>query len=414
MRLAIVGAGISGLVTAYLLAPHHQVVVFEANDYPGGHTNTIDVPLAGQTYPVDTGFIVFNEHNYPHFVRLLRKLGVYWQPSDMSFSFRSQATGLEYGFRSLPALFADRRNLVRPDFYRLLWDIYRFRRQLPQIGRLSDESQTVGEYLSRKRYSQAFRQDFLIPFAAAIWSADPKRLEDFPITYLARFFANHGLLNLREKPRWQVIRGGSRQYVAPLTASFRDNLRLNCPIRTIRRLADAVEITPRDSASELFDAVILAVHSDQALRLLADPSPQEQEILGAIPYQENFTVLHTDISWLPRRRSVWASWNYLRPRQATGRVALTYHQNRLQSLKAPVEFCVTLNPSEKIKPTAVIREITYHHPVYTAAGFAAQKRWSEINGVNRTYYCGAYWGYGFHEDGVNSALAVGRLLGGSL
>lgn len=411
MRLAIVGAGISGLVAAYILSQKYGVAVFEANDYAGGHTNTIEVAVDGRTYAVDTGFIVCNERNYPNFFRLLKKLGVSWQPANMSFSFRCQATGMEYSFRSLDGLFADRRNLLRPQFYRLLWDIWRFRRELPGLATRMEESRTVGDYLAEQGYSQAFRRFFLIPLAAAIWSADPERLADFPIAYLTRFFANHGLLNLRDKPRWQVIRGGSRQYVAPLIRPFQKNLRLQCPIQSIRRRPEGVEIVPEQGPSEFFDAVVLAVHSDQALRLLADASPAEQKILGAIPYQENFTVLHTDSSWLPRRRRAWASWNYLLPREGRGGVAVTYHQNRLQSLTAPVEFCVTLNPPAPVRPAAVIREITYHHPVYTAAGFAAQKRWSEINGVNRTYFCGAYWGYGFHEDGVNSALAVGRLLG---
>lgn len=414
MRVAIVGAGISGLVVAYLLAPQHEVVVFEANDYPGGHTNTIAVSWQGQTYPVDTGFIVFNERNYPNFTRLLRRLGVAWQPSDMSFSFRCQATGMEYGFRSLNALLADRRNLLRPAFYQLLWDLGRFRRDLPRLVQLADDQLTVGQYLASQGYSQAFRRFFLIPFAAAIWSAAPNRLADFPILYLARFFANHGLLNLRDKPRWQVIRGGSSQYLPPLMARFREQVRLSCPVQEIRRQPEGVTITLPGGDQEHFDAVVLAVHSDQALRLLADASPQEQAILGAIPYQENQVVLHTDSSWLPRRRAAWSSWNYVLPKQEGGGVAITYHQNRLQSLSASVEFCVTLNPPDPIPADAILRQITYHHPVYTAAGFAAQKQWSEINGVRHTYFCGAYWGYGFHEDGVNSALAVGRLFGVSL
>lgn len=411
MRLAIVGAGVSGLVAAYLLHKSHEVVVFEGNSYPGGHTNTIEVAVAGRVYPVDTGFIVFNERNYPNFVRLLQKLGVGWQPANMSFSFRCQATGLEYGFRTPASLLAEWRNLTRPDFYRLLRDIWRFRRELPRISQQVDEELTLGDYLRQQRYSAAFSRFFLVPFGAAIWSAAPGRLEAFPVAYLARFFANHGLLNLRDKPRWQVIRGGSCQYVKRLVEPWQQNLRLGAPIAGLRRHSAGVEIYSAQGPTENFDAVILAVHSDQALRLLVDASPQEREILGAIPYQENFTVLHTDASWLPRHRAVWASWNYLLPRQDTGRVAVTYHQNRLQSLRAPVAFCVTLNPPQQVQPRTIIREITYHHPVYTAAGFAAQKRWAEINGVHRTYFCGAYWGSGFHEDGVNSALTVGRLLG---
>lgn len=414
MRIAVIGAGVSGLVAAYLLQPHHEIVVFEANDYAGGHTNTIDVDVAGRRYAVDTGFIVFNEKNYPNFVKLLRKLGVVWQPTNMSFSFRDEAEKMEYGFASLAGLYADWRNLTRPAFYRLLLDLWRFRRQTPALLLDQDYQLSLGAYLARQRYSRAFVDKFLLPFGAAIWSTDPQRLEKFPARAFVQFFQNHGLLNVRDKPRWQVIRGGSRRYVDRLMAALQDRILLNRPISSLRRTAHHVEIIPQGAEARRFDAAILAVHSNQALGILADPSPRETEILGAIPYQENLTVLHTDPSLLPRRRAVWASWNYSLPRQASRPVALTYHMNRLQSLDAPVEFCVTLNRPGDIDPAQLIRRLTYHHPVFTGTGFAAQKRWPEINGVNRTYYCGAYWGYGFHEDGVTSALRVARLLGADL
>lgn len=414
MRIAIIGTGIAGMVAAYLLAPKHDLVVFEANDYIGGHTNTIPVSLGYQTYPVDTGFIVFNESTYPSFVTLLRRLGVSWQPTNMSFSVQDEATGLEFGFRTLRSVFAQPQNLWRPAFLRLLWDIWRFRRESGELARDETYRVSLGAFLASKGYSLAFTDQFLLPLSSALWSADPRDLSKFPARYLADFFQRHRFLNLAGKIKWQVIRGGSRSYVEPLTRPYRERVRLKTPVAWVKRDSEGVEIKTLGGEIEHFDRVVIATHSDQALGLLADPSERELDILGSYPYQENSTILHTDATVLPRRRAAWASWNYYLPREPQERATLTYHMNRLQSLSAPVEFCVTLNRDRDIDQTRVIKKLIYHHPVYRREAPLAQKRWPEINGVNRTYFCGAYWGYGFHEDGVVSALQVCRELGKTL
>jgi predicted NAD/FAD-binding protein len=414
MRVAIIGTGIAGMTAAYLLAAEHDLVVFEANDYLGGHTNTIPVSQGGRTYPLDTGFIVFNETTYPHFVKLLRRLQVPWQPANMSFSVQEAATGLEFGFRSPRGIFAQPQNLWRPSFLRMLWDIWRFRQKSAELERDEDYQISLGEYLAGRGYSKAFAQHFLVPLGSALWSADPRDLDDFPARYLAEYFQRHRFLNLTRKIKWQVIQGGSHNYVEPLTRPYRDRVRLNSPVAWVKRHPDFVEVKPRRGEPERFDRVILATHSDQALGLLADPSEGERHILGAFPYQENSTILHTDATLLPRRRAAWASWNYYVPPRPQDRATLTYHLNRLQSLTAPLEFCLTLNRDRDIDPARVLKRIVYHHPVYRRQAPLAQKRWPEINGVNRTYFCGAYWGSGFHEDGVVSALNVCREFGKTL
>jgi len=414
MKIAVIGAGISGMVAAYLLCQDHDVVVFEANDYIGGHTNTIDVEFNGDNHKVDTGFIVFNKENYPNFVKLMERLGVPYQPSNMSFSVQCEQTGLEYCPSTLNSLFAQRSNLFRPSFYRMLLEVFRFRREAQEILRANDHETTLGGYLEERGYSQIFINHFIIPMGAAIWSTDPKKFMEFPAHSFVQFFNNHGFLNVKDQPQWQVIKGGSQSYVEPLTRPYRDKVRLNCPVESIQRHTHYVEVRPRHGEVERFDQAIIAAHSDQALALLADPSDAEKEILGSIAYQENLTILHTDSSLLPKRRGVWASWNYHIPRQELGRVALTYYMNMLQSLTAPIDFCVTLNRPDIIDRTKIIREFNYHHPVYTPQGPMAQKRRREINGVHHTFFCGAYWGYGFHEDGVNSALAVCKHFGKSL
>jgi predicted NAD/FAD-binding protein len=406
MRIAVIGVGISGMVAAHLLCEDHEVVVFEANDYIGGHTSTIDVELNGVNYRVDTGFIVFNKENYPNFVKLMERLGVTYQPSNMSFSVQCELTGLEYCPSTLNSLFAQRRNFFRPSFYRMLLEVFRFRREAQEILHSKDYETTLGGYLAEKRYSRPFINHFIIPMGAAIWSADPKKFKEFPAHSFVQFFNNHGFLKVKDQPQWQVIKGGSRSYVEPLTRPYREKVRLNCPVESIKRHPDHVEVIPRHGDPERFDQVIIATHSDQALAMLADPIDAEKEILESIPYQENVTTLHTDSSLLPKRKAAWASWNYLIPQEELGRVAVTYYMNMLQSLTSPIDFCVTLNRPEIIDQSKIIREFIYHHPVYTPQGLMAQKRRQEINGVNRTYFCGAYWGYGFHEDGVNSALAV--------
>ena len=412
MKIAIVGAGISGLTAAYLLSRDHEVVVFEANDYIGGHTHTIEVPLNGRKYPVDTGFIVFNLKTYPNFVALLQQLGIGWKNSDMSFSVQCQQTGLEFCPSSLNALFAQRINLVRPRFYRMIMDAFRFRRESAELMDSDTFYQTTLEqYLSQNNYSQGFIDHFIIPMGEAIWSSDPLEFKKFPARYFVEFFRNHGILNVRDQPQWLVVEGGSSAYIPSLIDPYKENIHLSCPVEEIRREPDKAVLTLNSGETYTADAVVLAAHSDQALKLLADPSPQEREILEDIAYQHNHTVLHTDASLLPAREAAWASWNYYIPKEELGRVAITYNMNRLQGLEAPEQFCVTLNRGESIAKEKVIRSLDYHHPMYTPKSLAARKRHSEINGINGTYYCGAYWGYGFHEDGVKSALSVTKHFG---
>ncbi len=414
MRIAVIGTGIAGMVAAYLLSDEHELVIFEAEDYIGGHTHTIDVSLNGDKYAVDTGFIVFNEKTYPNFVRLMKRLGVAWQPSNMSFSVQCKKTGLEFSPSSLNSLFIQRKNLLRPSFYRMIFDIFKFRRESEALLKSDDYTLTLENFLTAKQFSRLFIEHFIIPMGEAIWSADPVKFNEFPALYFAQFFKNHGFLNVRNQPQWLVIKGGSKQYVAPLTRPYRDHIRLSCPVTSIRRHSGHVSVQTANGQPERFDQVVIATHSDQALAMLADPSDSEKEILGAIPYQDNHAVLHSDESVLPRKKAAWASWNYHIPEDEMARVALTYDMNILQSLSAPAEYCVTLNLPATIDPAKKIKEMHYHHPVYNPTSLAARNRHEEINGVKQTYFCGAYWGYGFHEDGVNSALVVAKHFGKSL
>jgi predicted NAD/FAD-binding protein len=341
----------------------------------------------------------------------MKQLGVAWQPSNMSFSVQCEKTGLTFSPSTLNSLFAQRRNILRPSFYKMLLDAVRFRRHSLSLLRSSDDRMPLAAYLKKERYSRGFIDNFIVPMGAAIWSADPKQFMDFPVRYLASFFHNHGFLNVHDQPEWRTIKGGSKQYIPPLTKRFKDKIRLSSPVRSIRRKEGHVSVTSGNGERLDYDQVIIATHSDQTLKMLDDPSTAEIEILSAIPYQENLTVLHTDVALMPRLRAAWASWNYLIPKERLGRVALTYDMNRLQNLSSAEQFCVTLNMPAAIDPTHRIKEILYHHPVYDPKGMAARKRHKEINGTNRTWFCGAYWGYGFHEDGVNSALAVCQKFG---
>ncbi|MGE0873436.1 MAG: NAD(P)/FAD-dependent oxidoreductase [Burkholderiales bacterium] len=404
MRIAIIGAGIAGNVAAYHLHREHQVSVFEAGAHVGGHTHTHAVEQHGREYQVDTGFIVFNDRTYPNFIRLLAELGVASQASRMSFSVRDEASGIEYNGTSLNALFAQRRNLVSPGFIGMVRDILRFNREAPALLDAGDDGLSLGEYLRAGGYGRRFVEHYIVPMGAAIWSTDPESMQRFPARFFVRFFHNHGMLSVDARPTWRVVRGGSARYVEKLVAPFRHRIRLRTPVESIRRLPGMVMVKPRGAAAERFDAAFLACHSDQALALLADPTPQEREVLGAIPFQRNDAVLHTDARLMPRRKLAWAAWNYHVLPQDGGRVALTYNMNILQGLDAREPFLVTLNRSDAIDPAKVIRRITYHHPLYTPAGVAAQARQRELNGERHTYYCGAYWRNGFHEDGVVSAL----------
>jgi predicted NAD/FAD-binding protein len=414
MRIAIIGTGIAGMTSAYLISEDHEVVVFESNDYVGGHTNTQDVAFNGQQYAVDTGFIVFNAKTYPNFIKLMKRLGVEWQNSLMSFSVQCEKSGLEFSPSSLNSLFIQRRNLLRPSFYRMLRDVMRFKKDSEALLNSDDFELTLFDFLTAKKYSQFFIEHFIIPMGEAVWSADPVKFNEFPAHYFAQFFRNHGFLNVKDQPQWLTIKGRSRQYIKPITKPYADQIRVSCPVANIRRQTDAVEVTPRNQPTEKFDQVVIATHSDQALAMLADPTDSEQNILGAIPYQPNHAVLHSDESLLPSKKAAWASWNYHIPKEDLGRVAVTYDMNILQSIGAPEELCVSLNLSKAINPAKIHDEMDYHHPVYDPDSLAARKSHSEINGINRTYYAGAYWGYGFHEDGVNSALAVCSHFGLSL
>ena len=405
MKIAIVGTGIAGNVAARRLhAAGHDLTVFEALGHVGGHTHTHEVEQAGRRYAVDTGFIVFNDWTYPNFIALLDELGVASQESAMSFSVRDERDGLEYNGTTLNTLFAQRLNLVRPRFLGMVRDILRFNREAPALLGTPGGEIPLGEVLRAGGYGRAFVEQYIVPMGAAIWSTDAATMQAFPAKFFIRFLLNHGMLSVDERPTWRVVKGGSARYVEKLVAPFRDRIRLRTPVEWIRRLPGQVVVKPRGGAPEHFDALFLACHSDQALRLLADPSPAETEVLSAIPYQENEAVLHTDARLLPRKRLAWAAWNYHVLREDSRRVALTYNMNILQGLDAPEPFLVTLNRTDEIDPSKVLRRITYHHPLYTAAGVAAQARQAEINGPLRTFFCGAYWRNGFHEDGVVSAL----------
>jgi predicted NAD/FAD-binding protein len=406
MRLAIVGTGIAGLTAAHRLHSSHDITVFEGGGHIGGHTHTHDIELNGRHWAIDTGFIVFNDWTYPNFIALMDELGVESQPSSMSFSVRCENSGLEYNGTTLNTLFAQRRNLFSPSFHRMIRDILRFNREAPSFLEAGDDTTRLGDYLNAKGYRQEFREHYIIPMGAAIWSAAPGDMLDFPARYFIRFFHNHGMLSVDDRPQWRVIRGGSRSYVEPLTAPFRERIHLNTPVVRIVRDEQGVTLQTATGSEARFDAVVLACHSDQALAMHDKPTHVEREILGAIPYQENETILHTDAAVLPRARRAWAAWNYHIPREARDRVAVTYDMNILQGLEAPETFCVSLNYSDRIDPARILKRLTYHHPAYTPAGIAAQTRHAEISGVNRTYYAGAYWGFGFHEDGVKSGLRV--------
>ena len=404
MKIAVIGGGISGNVAAYHLNKEHQVTLFEANDYVGGHTHTHDIEWAGQHYPVDTGFIVYNEKTYPNFIALLDELKVDTRVTEMSFSVKSERDGLEYNGHSLNSLFAQRRNLFKPSFHRMVRDILRFNKQAPLDMQQGQAEIGLGDYLQQNNYCEQFIHHYIIPMGAAIWSTDPLQMNRFPARFFIRFFHNHGLLNVQNRPRWFVIDGGSSQYIEPLVASFKHNIRLNSRIESIRRLPNYVLIKPFKQGAERFDAVFIASHSDQALAMLDDASRLEKNVLGAIRYQQNEAILHTDQSVLPKRRLAWAAWNYHLLDYSQPQAALTYNMNILQGHQAAVQFCVTLNHSAAIDKRKIINRFHYDHPVYTTESIAAQQRQSEINGVNRTYYCGAYWRNGFHEDGVVSAL----------
>ena len=410
MRIAVVGSGIAGLASAWLLSREHEVTLYEANDYLGGHTHTHAVDVGGRSYAVDTGFIVFNPPHYPLLHKLFAELGVESQPTTMSFAVKNERSGLEYNATNLSGLFCQRRNLVSRRFWRMLGDIARFYREAPALLECSDAGPDLGEYLAANRYSDAFRDDHLVPMASALWSSPSAQILKFPTKYLARFMANHQMLQVRGRPQWRVVKGGSQTYVRALRKNWRVRERIGCAATRVTRAADGVMVQSA-AGIERFDQTVLAGHSDQALALLGDASEREREILGAMPYQENDTVLHTDASLLPRRRRAWAAWNAIVPRDASEQCTVSYCMNLLQSLDCPEPILVTLNRTAQIAPQKILKRVRYHHPVYTQASVAAQQRKAEIQGVNRTWFAGAYWGWGFHEDGMRSAVEVANGLG---
>jgi predicted NAD/FAD-binding protein len=419
MKIAIIGTGISGLTAAHYLRDRHELTLYESAERIGGHTATVDVDWAGHHYAIDTGFIVYNDWTYPNFIELLQNLEVETQPTEMSFSVRCDSSGLEYGGNNLNTLFAQRRNLLRPSFHGMLRDILRFNREAVRdldSGRLSAAT-TLGDYLAENRYGQAFIDKYLLPMGCAIWSASTRRMIDFPLLFFIRFFRNHGLLSVNNRPQWHVIKGGSKSYLQPLTRGL-DSIRLNARIASVRRRLDAVELVMADGQRALYDQVIFACHSDQALALLGDATAAERDALVAIPYQSNEVVLHTDESLLPRRRKAWSSWNYwLRERQQQ-RAVLSYNMNILQGLEADTTFCVTLNATESIAPDKIIDRFDYSHPVFSLSAIAAAQKINAFNGLNRSWFAGAYLGNGFHEDGVtsgkNAAEAINRIASGGI
>jgi len=410
MRIAVVGSGIAGLGAAWLLSREHEVVLFEREARLGGHTHTHRVQQGGRSYSVDSGFIVFNAQNYPLLTQLLGQLGVLSQPTTMSFSVQDARSGLEYNATDLDGLFCQRRNLVSPRFWGMVRDILRFYREAPALLALPGDGPSLGDYLEENRYSRLFIEDHLVPMASALWSSPAQGVLGFPAKYLARFMDNHHMLQVQGRPPWRVVSGGSSSYIAALQKQWLVKVRLSSPVRKVRRDADGVTVAT-DTGEERFDQVVLACHSDQSLALLADPSATETEVLGAIPYQANETVLHTDARLLPTRRKAWAAWSAYVPAEPGAACTVSYCMNLLQGLDSREPFVVTLNRSKDIDPAKVLARMRYHHPVYTHASVAAQARRGEINGVNRTWYAGAYWGFGFHEDGLRSGVDVANALG---
>lgn len=410
MKIAIVGAGISGLTAAHQLHPAHDVTVFEAGAYAGGHTNTIDVDDPTGPLRVDTGFIVLNDRTYPNFSVLLDELGVGVQNTHMGFSVSADFEDFEYS-GTPRGVFCQPRNLARPRFHRMIVDLARFNRKLSVLLATDDPGPSLREFLNEGNYSDWFVDRLIVPQASAVWSADPAQMWTFPVRFLAEFFRNHGMLTFRDRPQWMTVQGGSKSYVEALVDRLGAwRVQLNTPITSVARFDDHVEVTPRGGTPQRFDEVILACHSDQALGMLADPSDAEREILGAIPYQHNEAVLHTDASLLPTRPAARQAWNYHLLAEPKDRTTVTYSMNRLQCLRTPVDYCVTLNLTERIDETKIIRTIDYAHPVFNDDGRRAQARHGEISGVRRTHYCGAYWRWGFHEDGVWSALTATRAI----
>ncbi len=415
MKIAIIGSGISGLTCGYYLHQRHDITLFEANDYIGGHTATIDLELDGCAYAVDTGFIVYNDRTYPNFIKMMNEVGVEGVPTQMSFSVANKASGLEYNGHTIATLFAQKRNWFKPRFYKFIAEILRFNKLVKELAQQQNASgidSTLGDFLTQHRFSDFFCDNYILPMGAAIWSSTLADMRAFPLGFFARFFLNHGLLDVVNRPQWYVIKGGSKQYIPALTQGFADRIKLNSPVQSVIRDGHGVVVMVNGSA-ERFDQVIFACHSDQALALLADPSHQEQAVLSSLTYQVNQVVLHTDTKLLPTRKAAWASWNYRldgSDSEQSAPPSLTYNMNILQHIESPHTFCVSLNCADLIENSKILRTFNYSHPVFNTESIAAQKQRSTINGEQQTWFCGAYWYNGFHEDGVRSALDVVKAL----
>ncbi len=399
--IAIIGTGISGLTCAHHLAPHHDLTIYEAEGYVGGHTHSVQVEKRGEVSDIDTGFIVFNDHTYPEFIKMMDSIGVEYQPTEMSFSVRNDAIDLEYNGNTLNSLFAQRRNIIRPSFLAMVRDIVRFNKDVRRTA--GDETLTIGEFLQEQNYGALFKDNYLLPMISAIWSMGLESCRDFPLLFFVRFFDNHGLLNIINRPQWYTIIGGSSKYIEPLTAPFKDSIHCNSPVLRVERSENSVQVVTA-TTSQSFDQVIFACHANQALSLLDSPTKSEKAILGQFHTSNNSVVLHTDTSFLPKRPLGWASWNYNMVDSANEQTTLTYNMNILQRLTKKHTYLVTLN--QEISKEHVLQEFTYHHPIFSIEAIKAQAGWEKISGENRSHYCGAYWFNGFHEDGVKSGLRV--------
>ncbi|TLU67381.1 FAD-dependent oxidoreductase [Thalassotalea litorea] len=412
-NIAIIGSGISGLTSGYLLSQKHRVTVFEKNDYIGGHTATKDVAVDGKEYIVDTGFIVFNDKTYPNFLKLIGQLGVNKKATEMSFSVHNRHTKMEYNGHNLDTLFAQRRNFFRPKFWQLIREILRFNKRCKQLYSSGDipSDKSLGDFLSEQGFSDYFSQHYILPMGAAIWSSSIEQMMEFQLDFFIRFFHNHGLLNIADRPQWYVIENGSRAYIEPLIRKFKDNIHLNTDITGIYRETQQVRIEFADGSKQSFDEVVLACHSDQALALLGDANEAEKNVLGALPYSKNSVAMHTDVSVLPKRKKAWASWNYMLDNNRQRPASVSYNMNILQHIESEHTFCVTLNQSDAIAQEKLLEEYIYEHPVFSTSGMEAQQQRDKICGKNRTHFAGAYWYNGFHEDGVRSAVDVGERFG---
>lgn len=412
-NIAIIGSGISGLTAAYLLSKKHNVTVFEKNAHIGGHTATVDVKISSTSYAIDTGFIVFNDKTYPNFLALLSEIGISKKPTEMSFSVHNCHTGLEYNGHNLNTLFAQRRNILNPKFWLLVKEILRFNKLCKTTFHEQNyqEGYSLGRFLKENKFSDFFSEHYILPMGAAIWSSSLAQIAKFDFQFFVRFFHHHGLLNIADRPQWYVIPNGSRSYLSPLCQPFENSIILNANIAEINRKNDKITVLFSNDSSQIFDEVILACHSDEALALLKDATDNEKNILSAMPYSANSVVLHTDRSLLPKREKAWASWNYQLNEDRSKAASVTYNMNILQGINSEHTFCVTLNQKEAINPKLILREFTYHHPIFSRQSIKAQKQRKIICGINHTHFAGAYWHNGFHEDGVKSAVEVAQRFG---